>query len=600
MLRSRNLAGADAGNPRERWVTTQGGTLRAPSPGRGGVPWALRRRQRSSCAQALAHSSAAPLSRASRRSSSAVSRSVPSPTSATTVAARTASSSRSSRVSRCRSGSGAAARRGPRRCSTWFHSSWTSGVAMRSSLVVRRASGSRGARLGRNRPRSPHPRCNSARAPSEAGGTCRVHHVPRAEAGPRTGRGRSPPGGVPPVRWSPLPRPGEPRPAITGRDVPGLGSAKCGEAAAPPRPEDHTMRSARRPTLSALAGATVLATCALTGGAAVAATPTGPAPAATSPTAQTVVPKIGTPFPYVGLVRAAGADRYETAAVISQGSFAPSVGSTVFVTSGEAPADALTAGPAAASLDAPLLLTRADALPAATAAELERLTPATVYVVGGSDRVSATTLAAIAAAAPGATVERIAGQDRYDTAVDVAEKFFPAADGVVLTRGDTFPDALSGGAAAAATGVPLMITEPGALPAPVAAWLASRTFEASLVVGGPTSVSDTVAAALAARTGDPTASTRVAGADRYDTAAAVATEVFPDAVTAVIATGDNFPDALAGVPAAALNAAPMLLLPQQCTPVSVYDYLVGSDVSAEIVLGGPTSVTAEALTTNCA
>ena len=360
------------------------------------------------------------------------------------------------------------------------------------------------------------------------------------------------------------------------------------------------MRSARRPTLSALAGATVVATCALTGGAAVAATPTGPVPAATSPTAQTVVPKIGTPFPYVGLVRAAGADRYETAAVISQGSFAPSVGSTVFVTSGEAPADALTAGPAAASLDAPLLLTRADALPAATAAELERLTPATVYVVGGSDRVSATTLAAIAAAAPGATVERIAGQDRYDTAVDVAEKFFPAADGVVLTRGDTFPDALSGGAAAAATGVPLMITEPGALPAPVAAWLAGRTFEASLVVGGPTSVSADVAATLAARTGDPAAATRVAGADRYDTAAAVATEVFPDAVTAVIATGDDFPDALAGVPAAALNAAPMLLLPQQCTPASVYDYLVGSDVSAEIVLGGPTSVTAEALTTDCA
>lgn len=356
------------------------------------------------------------------------------------------------------------------------------------------------------------------------------------------------------------------------------------------------MRLARRLPLSALAGAVVLGTCALTGTAAQAAAP-APGPAGPD---HTAVPKVGTPFPYVGLVRAAGADRYETAAVIAQGSFQPSAGSTVFITSGEAPADALSAGPAAASLDAPLLLTRPGDLPEATSAELARLAPSTVYVVGGTDRVSATTLAAITAAAPGATVQRIAGATRYDTAVDIAETFFPDADGVVLTRGDTYPDALSGGAAAAAAGVPLMITEPGELPGPVSAWLAGKTFQASLVVGGPTSVSDEIATTLAGHVTDPAAATRLAGADRYDTAAAVAAGVFPDAVTAVIATGDDFPDALAGVPVAALNAAPVLLLPQECTPLPLFDYLVGSSISSEIVLGGPNSVTAEALTTNCA
>lgn len=363
------------------------------------------------------------------------------------------------------------------------------------------------------------------------------------------------------------------------------------------------MRIARRLTLSALASATLIASCAFTATAATAATTPVPA--------QTAVPKIGTPFPYVGLVRAAGADRYETAAVIAQGSFAPSPNSTVFITSGEAPADALTAGPAAASLDAPLLLTQANTLPEATAAQLKRLTPSTVYVVGGSDRVSEATLAAITTAAttgatagapagaPAVTVQRIAGTDRYDTAVKIADKFFPQAEGVVLTRGDTFPDALSGGAAAAA-GVPLMITEPTQLPASVNTWLANKTFKASLIVGGPTSVSNDIAATLTTHTTDATASTRIAGADRYDTAAAVAATVFPDATTAVVATGDNFPDALAGVPAAALNAAPMLLLPQQCTPVSVSDYLINSQISSEIILGGPTAVTAEALTTDCA
>ncbi|MEZ0491283.1 cell wall-binding repeat-containing protein [Kineococcus sp. TBRC 1896] len=343
------------------------------------------------------------------------------------------------------------------------------------------------------------------------------------------------------------------------------------------------MRLARRSTLSALAATALLSTvCA---GAAQASTP---------------VPKVGTPFPYVGLVRAAGVDRYETAAVISQGSFQPSSGSAVFITSGEAPADALTAGPAAASLDAPLLLTRADDLPAATATELARLKPSTVYVIGGTDRVSEAVLSRIGTAAAGSTVTRIAGATRYETAVDVAEEFFPNPEGVVVTRGDTFPDALSGGAAAASAGVPVMITEPTSIPAPVAQWMAQHTFAASVVVGSSASVSDQVAATVASRTSSAAEATRIAGADRYDTSAAVAAELFPQASTVVIATGDDFPDALAGVPAAAVNAAPVLLLPQACTPASLAAYVQGNTgITAEIVLGGPTSVTPEALTTNC-
>ena len=344
----------------------------------------------------------------------------------------------------------------------------------------------------------------------------------------------------------------------------------------------------------------VLATTAATAATCITAAPASAAPAPPSAPASGIVPKVGTPFPYAGLVRAAGADRYETAAVLARGSFQPSADSAVFLTSGEAPADALTAGPAAASLDAPLLLTTAQSLPTATADELQRLAPRAVYVVGGTDRVSEGVLSAVRTAAPGASVTRIAGGDRYDTAVRVADRFFPDADGVVLTRGDTFPDALSGGAAAASAGVPLLITEPAALPQPVAGWLAGKTFEATLVVGGTASVSDAVAASLAAHVADPADATRVSGADRYDTAAAVAAEVFPDAVTAFIATGADFPDALAAVPAAAVNAAPLLLLPAGCSPLSVVEYVQGGEVSAEIVVGGPAVVRAEALTTNCA
>lgn len=352
------------------------------------------------------------------------------------------------------------------------------------------------------------------------------------------------------------------------------------------------MRRARRLSLVAATATTLLGCGALGVGSASAAT-TSPFPA--------ITPKVGTPFPYAGLVRAAGADRYETAAVISEGSFAPSPGSAVFVTSGEAPADALTAGPAAASLDAPLLLTPGASLAPATAAEITRLTPATVYVVGGADRVSDTVLTAIRAAAPTATVTRVSGTNRYETAVAVAQAFFPTPEGVVVTRGDTFPDALSGGAAAAAAGVPLMLTDPAALPAPVSTWLQGRTFATALVVGGTASVSEATVAAVATRVSDPTAVTRLAGADRYATSAAVASAVFPDATTALVATGEDFPDALAGVPAAAVNDAPMLLVRSTCGPLPVIAYVAGNEaLISEIVLGGPTAVSDDSLLTSCA
>ncbi|WP_432570863.1 cell wall-binding repeat-containing protein [Kineococcus sp. SYSU DK005] len=324
---------------------------------------------------------------------------------------------------------------------------------------------------------------------------------------------------------------------------------------------------------------------------------------------EVVVPKAGVPFPYTaGLVRAAGADRYETAAIIAQGSFAPSAdpaeqaASAVFLTSGEAPADALTAGPAAASLDAPLLLTRTSELPAASAAQLTRLKPATVYVVGGPERITQAVLDAVATAAPGASVQRIAGTDRYATAVAVADRFFPQADSAVIARGDTFPDALSGGAAAAAGGVPLMITEPGRLPAVVDTWLQDAALETAVIVGSTAAVSESVADGIVAHLDNPADAEdleRLEGADRYETATVVASSFFPETDVQFIATGENFPDALAAVPAAALNAAPVLLLPPACSPASTVAYTLASGASTQIVLGGPTSVTPEALLTAC-
>ncbi|MEZ0493654.1 cell wall-binding repeat-containing protein [Kineococcus sp. TBRC 1896] len=316
---------------------------------------------------------------------------------------------------------------------------------------------------------------------------------------------------------------------------------------------------------------------------AVAALSTGPAAHAVS-----------TPFVYSGTVRADGVDRYATAALVSQGSFAPSPGSTVFLASGESFADALAAGPAAAHLDGPLLLTAAGGLPAATRAELTRLSPASVHVVGGTDRVPDAVLTAVRALLPSASVDRTAGPDRYATAVAVAQRFFPTRQAsFVLARGDAFPDAVSGAALAGWRGEPLLLTAPDRLPEAVATWLSAADRSRATVIGSTESVSAAVADRTDLFLTSADALTRLAGQDRYATSAAVAQAVHAQSPVAVVATGRTFPDALAAVPAAAVNSAPLLLVPGDCAPDPTGAYLEGNGALRGVLVVGDSSAVAD-------
>lgn len=97
----------------------------------------------------------------------------------------------------------------------------------------------------------------------------------------------------------------------------------------------------------------------------------------------------------------------------------------VFVGTGENFPDALGAGPAAALLGGPILLVSRDAIPGETANELRRLSPDTIYVVGGPAAVSDTVFEALTAYAP--TVQRLSGSNRYATAAAVSAAVFPVS-----------------------------------------------------------------------------------------------------------------------------------------------------------------------------
>ena len=144
--------------------------------------------------------------------------------------------------------------------------------------------------------------------------------------------------------------------------------------------------------------------------------------------------------------RLAGDDRYETGVEISQQGF-PDGADVVYVASGQKFPDGLAAAPAAARDDAPLLLTRPNAVPESVLEEIERLTPDTIVIVGGEPSVSAAVADELDALA--GEVIRLGGDDRYETSRLIAQHAFPEGSAnAFIATGRNFPDALSAGAAA--------------------------------------------------------------------------------------------------------------------------------------------------------
>lgn len=265
--------------------------------------------------------------------------------------------------------------------------------------------------------------------------------------------------------------------------------------------------------------------------------------------------------------RVQGADRYHTALATSRENWASA--DTVVLASGANFPDALAASPLAGSYGAPILLTPPSRLPSGLLAELRRLGSSRVIIVGGEEAVSRSVANAIKSA--GYSVERIGGENRYDTAAQIAARVI-SLNGAwyrppIICRGDSFADALATSPIAYITGSAILLTRPDALPPEtrrIYSQMASPAGNDQLyVVGGTPAVSDTVLGQLAAARGGRIYYYRFAGPDRYSTALALATEsgLFNHADVIGLARGDDYPDALAGGAACGWDFGPLLLTP---------------------------------------
>lgn len=282
----------------------------------------------------------------------------------------------------------------------------------------------------------------------------------------------------------------------------------------------------------------------------------------------------------------AGANRIATAVAASRFGWS-SAKAVVIATSRQFP-DALVGGPLAFLLDGPILLTEPGALPTAVRDEIRRLGATSAVVLGGTAVVSAQVERDLMALGmQRSAVVRIGGRDRYDTSRLVAE-YMGDADRVALAVGTNFPDALSVSAMAGRIKMPILLTATKSLPAATASAIAKVTPTETLVIGGTAVISD----AVTRQVPDPT---RIAGANRFETAKLVgeyATRFGLGYGKTFVATGLNFPDALAVGPLVAKVGGTLVLATPTTLPPASEDFFLDHCSSIETIhyVGGTAAV----------
>jgi hypothetical protein len=187
---------------------------------------------------------------------------------------------------------------------------------------------------------------------------------------------------------------------------------------------------------------------------------------------------------------------------------------------------------------------------------------------------------------PPAGATRLAGPDRIATAVAISRDRWAdgAARVVVLARADTFADALAGTPLAIDRGGPLLLTDASRLAAATEDEIARVLPDGGdvLVLGGAAAVGEPVLERLRERGHRVD---RIAGRDRYATAAAIALRI-PEPTAALLASGTDFPDALAAGAAAGAVGGVVLLTAGDERTAATDGYLAGAAIP-RIAIGGP-------------
>ena len=254
------------------------------------------------------------------------------------------------------------------------------------------------------------------------------------------------------------------------------------------------------------------------------------------------------------VTRLAGVDRYETASQIAKSGWPQS--DYAIIAFGENYTDALSSAPLAKKYNAPILLTTSSNLTSTTKQTLIDLQVKNVFIIGGTGVIFASVESELQTM--GIITTRIFGNDKYDTAIKVAQQITTTTttpSTIFVVTGEDYPDALSVASIASIKQIPIILVPNDSIPDSVKNYISSINVSKTYVIGYSDIISDNVFKQF------PNAE-RILGSDKYARNIAVNQLFNSDfkSENICVATGEGFADALTSTTYCAKISEPIILI----------------------------------------
>ena len=190
-------------------------------------------------------------------------------------------------------------------------------------------------------------------------------------------------------------------------------------------------------------------------------------------------------------------------------------------------------------------------------------------------------------------IQRLSGDNRYETSVEVSEKNFKSADTVVLASGQNIADALVASSYADIEEAPILLTNKNSISDEVLDEIERLKADKVVIVGGQSSISSSVESRLKK---EDIKVTRISGSDRFDTSDKLSQEVSrlsKKSSQAILVNGYKNIDALSVSSLATKEELPILLNGRNALNMSVKNRLKQMNVNKVYIIGGNNSISSD-------
>lgn len=190
-------------------------------------------------------------------------------------------------------------------------------------------------------------------------------------------------------------------------------------------------------------------------------------------------------------------------------------------------------------------------------------------------------------------IQRLSGDNRYETSVEVSEKNFKSADTVVLASGQNIADALVASSYADIEEAPILLTNKNSISDEVLDEIERLKADKVVIVGGQSSISSSVESRLKK---EDIKVKRISGSDRFDTSDKLSQEVSrlsKKSNQAILVNGYKNIDALSVSSLATKEELPILLNGRNALNMSVKNRLKQMNVNKVYIIGGNNSISSD-------